>query len=314
MAGSSSKQLRSAFVPETVPGTIDATPAFRMMHTPALFDGTSVRYHQLSLVSGGRPIGDTLLDNKVVGSIAKTPLTYGHYDVWFESMFQSSFVSNVLSDDFQRKTLSIENSIPAGIGGTNTMMRWRGVEATDGTLEVDANGVVYTTFSLRGMANQDTVTTAIAGATYAAPANNDPFSSQGDFPSFTIAGYTLDAVAHIKVDFAYDGREDQPQVGTSTLAGITRGGFIPKITVKLYTDTNFAALRDIARQQSQSTVKVTINLGSVTGKKYKMEFWTCYIDMSALDFSNPTTFLNVVLSPAFSTSNGCIMTMTRALV
>lgn len=313
MAGTASSQLRSAFVVETVPGTTPATPAFKTLHTPALFTGEVQRFHQSSLVAGGADIGDAATTKPAVGKISNAPIVAALYDPILESLLQATFSTNVLLDGKARQTMSFENMIPAGIGGAATMMRYVGVEAVAGVIQADARGKVTFSADLIGMASADATTTAITGATYTDPVNNDPFASNGDLGAVTFAGFTLDGIASLTINLTYTGRDIQPVIGGDILAGIARGALTPTITLKCYADSNFMAAYNAARVSNQTAAKLTVNLGSVTGKKYRFEFWNCYTDAAPMDFSGNNAFVTITLNPAYSQANTGVLTLTRAL-
>lgn len=314
MAGSASNVLRSAFVVETTPGTTVATPGFKTLHVPALFTDAITRFHQPTQNAGGALIGDTLLYREAAGSIKDAPITYGLYDSLWESLFQSTFTANAMSDGKARQALTFENSIAAGLGGTTTYKRYLGVEAIGGSISADARGSVKFSMDLLGMQSLTSFTSAIAGATYADSLNLDPFSSTGDLGAITIAGYTLDDMVSFTLDFKYDARDPQPKLGGDVLSGIARGAFRPTIKMRFYVDANHAAIYDAARTQNQTPAKVTLNLGSVTLKKYKFEFWDCYLDMAAPDYTGSSAFLDIMATPVYNRTNSCVMTLTRALV
>lgn len=313
MAGSASNVLRSAFVAETTPGTTPATPGFKTLHVPALFTDNQERFHQPTLTAGGALIGDTLLLRDAIGSIKDAPIVYGLYDPLWESLFQASFFSNVLTDAKARNALTFENSIAAGLGGSTTYKRYRGVEAIGGSISADASGVLKFNMDLLGMQTLDSSTSGVTGATYTDSANVDPLSSTGDLGTISIAGYTLDDMVSFTMDFKYDAREAQPKLGGDVLSGITRGAFRPSIKMRFYIDANHAAIYDAARAQNQTPAKVTINIGSVTLKKYKFEFWDCYLDMAAPDYTGANAFLDIVATPVYNRSNSGVMTLTRAI-
>ena len=106
----------------------------------------------------------------------------------------------------------------------------------------------------------------------------------------------------------------QRKLGGNVLTGITRGAFRPTIEASFYVGTNFAALYDAAQAATQTSAKFTCNIGSVTLKKYRFEFWKCYVDWAQVDWSASNGFVKVMLTPEYSTSNSGVMTMTRAIV
>jgi hypothetical protein len=312
MAGSASNELRSAFVAETTQGTTPSTPAFRNLHSPAIFTQETQRFHQESLTAGGAFLGDAMLTKPSVGRI-EGPLVYALYDQLWASLFQSSYSSDVLKDGKEWSTLTFENSILAGIGGSRTYMRHRGVEVVGGRLEANARREVRFSMDMIGMQSVDATTSAISGATYSDPANDDPFSAHTDLGAVTLSGFTLDAIASLTIDFIYKGRDIQPKIGGDVLNGIARGAFQPQIKLRCYLDANFMALFNAPRATEQTAEKFTVNLGSVTGKKYRMEFWKCYVDMAPTAFDQPNAFHDITITPRYSSTDTCVMTLTRAI-
>ena len=318
MAGIGSSTVRSSFNEETTPGTIKATPSWKIMHVGPQFTGQVERYHTPSLVGTGSLMGDALLNKTAVGSIPDHPMVYTALDPIMETLMQSTWSANAMSNGMASTSLSFEDTIPIGIGGALRYKRYVGVEAISGIIKGDAEGLITQSFELLGMNSNDTSSAIITGATYTNPSNIDPFSAQTDFGTFTAAGYTLDPTAGFQIDMAYGGvggsvREGQPKMGGDGLVGITRGGFQPKITAKFYVDTNFQAFHDAVRSSAQTSFKVTLNFGSVTAKKYRYEFWSCIADMAPLDFSSATGYMSVTFTALHNTAQGCVLTITRAV-
>ena len=314
MAGTNSNMIRSAFSVETVAGLLNTSPVWRTTHMLTTFTDETKRYHQESLPGNGATQGDALLDRTVVGKVNAAPMTYTLYDAFLESMLRSTFAADVMTNGIGRQTMSFENSFPAGVGGALSYLRYRGVEATAGQIKIDADMAVTQSFDLLGMIGNDTAGAALAGATYVDPANKDPFAAQADVGAVTFAGYTPDAIASMTIDFQYKTIDAQSAIGQDLLIGIARGGLLPVITVKFYVDTNFAAFRDSVRQTAQTPFKITVNLGSVTLKKYKLEFWSCYADMTAPDYTGSSMFQTVTFRPQYSAANNGVVTITRNLV
>ena len=313
MAGIDTNQLRSAFVAETVAGTTNATPAFNTMHVPASRKAGPTRSHQGSLVAGGALVGDVLLTNKSELSISNAPLVYGLYDPLLETLFQGTWATNVLKDAKAFKTVTVENSTLAGIGGTRTYWRDRGVRGIGAKLEMAADKTMQFSMDMMGLTTEAATTTAIAGATYTDPTANNEFSAAVDLGVVTLAGFTLDGIMSLSFDFAFDGIEGQAQSGT-TLYGITPGAFRPTVKLRAYVDANFKAMYDAARSATAQTPALfTANFGSVTLNKYKIELPKCTVDMADLDFSGSTAFHDITLTAGYSTSDVAVMKWTRAI-
>lgn len=313
MAGIDTKQLRSAFVAEVTANTTPATPAFLTMHTPAINTGESSRAHLSSMTVGGALVGDALLTKKSGLKISKAPLVYGLYDPLIETLFQGAWTTNVLVDAKAVKTVTVENSIPAGDGGTRTYWRDTGVEAVSGSIEMNADSKIELSLDMIGRTSIDATTTAIAGATYTDPSNKDPFSAAVDLGAVTLAGFTLDGITSLSIDFAFEGREPQAQGGT-TLYGVTRGACRATAKLRCFVDANFMAIYNASRSvTAQTPALFTANFGSVTLKKYKVELLKCYIDIAPLDLSGATAFHDITLTASYSTADSAVMKLTRAI-
>ena len=311
MAGSASSQLRSAYVAEVTPGTIPATPAFTTLHSPALLAATAEFIDGRSLVSKGARLGNATNGIPVTGSLSG-PMVYGVYDDFLATLLQGSWSTNVLKDGKATSTLAVENAIPAGAGGTVTMMRFRGVEAVGGSIRLASRQAATLNFELIGRGSEDATTSAIAGATYTDPTEADPLSSGVDVGSITFAGYTVDCIENLEINFSFENRNPQPRISSNDLCGITRGDFLPTLSARIYVEANFAAIYNAARAR-QATFAVTVPIGSVTGEKYTMVFHSCRFDGTAVDLSGADAFHVVPIIPQYSTSESCVVTITRAV-
>lgn len=312
-AGASTILLRSALVAEATPGDTPATPGFKTLHQPIYWKDNVERFAQKSLIANGSFLGDALLKRSGTGSIADAEIVYGAYDILFESLFQGSWSTDVLVAGTGRKSFTSENTIPAGEGGTATMKRYRGVEAIGGTIKGAAGGPIQFSMDFMGMQTSDTTTTAIAGATYTDPTNRAPFSATTDIGAVTFAGLTLDDLQSIEMNFTYDKREAQEKLGGDLLVGMTRGALQPTIKFRAYVGANVAEVWDEARAQTSAAGLVTVNLGSETGKKYKFEFHVGHVAVAEPDFSGASAFLDFTVRANYSTVEGTVLTLTRAI-
>ncbi len=313
MAGSSTNTLRSAYIKETTAGTTPSTPAFTTSADGFMMKAPAVPSVQSSLpASGGR---DASTPAAIPVSGRKSgKLVYGREDDIFETLLQGAWSTDVLKDGKTIKTVSVENAIPAGAGGTNTMMRYRGVQAVGGSLLMVAGEEISYDWELRGIGSDDSDTSIITSATYSDPTVDYPMVSSFDVSVLTVGGGTLDGVQRCEILFNYEGREDQPQVGNSfDLNGITPGAFRPEIRLRVYVDTNFAAIYDAARDED-AAFACDINIGRTTGSKYTIDFPDCQFGPSELDFSGQTGFHDIVVLPNYDpTSDIAVCKITRAV-
>lgn len=312
MAGASSSNLRSAYIAETTPGTIPSTPGFTTLDVPALIRATPQIAEQRSLVMGGERASQAVRGFDVSGSMSGQ-MIYGNYDGWLETLLQGAWSTNVLKNGKSVKTMAVENTIPAGAGGTNTMMRYRGVQAVGGSITAASREDIMFNLDLRGMGSDVATTSAIAGATYSDPSAVIPLTAGVDVGTITMAGYTLDCFARVEMLFNYEGREDQPKLGSTDLCGITRGALVPIINARMYVEANFEAIYDEARA-NHTAFAVSIPIGSVSGSKYTFDFPQCAFAAGDLDFSGSDAMIDVQILPQYdNTTENCTVKVTRAV-
>lgn len=311
MAGTSSNQLRSAYVAETTAGTTVSTPGFTTSQVPILINATPQIAESKTLVAKGARAAQAVMGREVAGSMAG-PLIYGSYDAWLETLLQGAWSTNVLKDGKSVKTMTVENAIAAGEGGTNTMARYRGVQAVGGTITANSREAINFSLDLRGMGSDAATTTAITGATYSNPTTQTPLVSGLDVGSVTIAGYTVDCIMRAEMNFAYESRDDQPKIGSYDLCGITRGALVPTVSLRMYVESNFMAIFNAARA-NHTAFAVTIPLGSVSGSKYTVLFPSCSFAAGTLDFGGADAMHDVVINPMYDTSEACVVKITRAV-
>lgn len=311
MAGASSNDLRSAYVAETTPGTIVATPAFTTSDVRFNINATPSHTRSRTQWAGGAMAGQAVNGYEVGGSVQGS-LIYGNYDGWLESLLQGAWSTNVLKDGKATKSFSVENTIPAGAGGTATMLRYRGVEATSGVITAASGEDVNFSFDLMGMGSDASTTTAITGATYTDPTNVTPLAAGLDVGTITMAGYTLNCFNRVEMNFAYEDRDRQRKVGSNDLCGLTRGAIMPTIRARMFVEANFAAIFDDARI-NHTAFAVTVPLGSVSGSKYTVEFPECYFGPATTDFGSADAMLDITINAAYDTTEDCVVKITRAV-
>lgn len=314
MTGTASSQVRSAYIAETTPGTIPATPAFTTLHTIAHMTATPRGIEHMSQVSQGARLGRGIDQIDVNGDLPATPVVYGVYDDLLATLMQGSWSSDVLTDGKAETTVAIENALPAGVGGTTTMMRYRGVEAISGTINLASRSAATIAMTLAGRGSDDATTTAITGATYTDPTELDPLSSGADVGTIAFDGYTLDCMESLEISFAFNNREKQARISSDDLCGITRGDFVPVLTAQMYVEDDFLTLYNAARSRTTSAFSVTIPLGSVSGEKYEIVFPSCHFESADLDLTGANSMQTVMIHPHYSVADGYVCEITRAVV
>lgn len=311
MAGTSTSNIKSAFVAEATAGIIPATPGFTTSHREVAMMAKPIVISGSSLTAKGQRSGHSVNGIDVTGSL-ESPFIYGVYDAWLESLMQGAWSADVLKNGVTTKTLAVENTFPAGNGGAATMLRFRGVEATGGTLSLKAREEATLSLELLGRGSDPATATAIAGATYADPAHSDPLSSGADVGTIVFSTFTLDCMESLDINFAFEKREIQPRLGSDDLCGITRGDFLPVLTANMYVEANFLAIYNAARG-SHSPFSVTVPLGSATGERYTLTFPACHFGSAEIDTSGNTVMQKVEILPQYHKASDCSLIVTRAV-
>ncbi len=312
MSGVSVSEVRSAFVPETTVGTIPGTPAFQTLHTiAALSAKPDIVYLQSQSAKGARS-GSGYGHLMVEGSL-ESPMVYGEFDDLLETLLQGAWSSDVLKDAKLEKTVAFENGTPAGAEGTMTMLRYRGVEAVGGSLNLVAGQAAQLAMQLIGRASDDGTTTALSGATYTDPTEGDPLHSGQDVGAITLSGYTADCIQSAEIQFEFEGRERQQRISSSDLCGVTRGKFLPRVNINFFVEENFLAIYNAARSR-HSSFALTLPIGSVTNKKYTIEFPRCVFGETEIDMSGNEVMQKVPVVPLYDEGGEeSVIKVTRAV-
>ena len=203
MTGSASNQLRSAYVAEVTAGTTPSSPSFSTTDVPILMNATPAIYESKTLIAGGARGGVGVSGLDVSGTLSGT-FIYGNYDIWLETLLQAAWASNVIKDAKAIKTVTVENAIPAGVGGTLTMMRYRGVQATGGSITLSSDADVQFSLDVQGIGSDVGTTSAIGSSSYTNPTNKIPLTSGIDVGTIAYNGYTLNCMESSTINFAYE--------------------------------------------------------------------------------------------------------------
>jgi len=312
MTGTASSQVRSAYVAEVTPGTIPATtPGFKTLHRPAIMQAKAQTIQGQSLIAGGRRLGRAVNGIDVTGAL-ESPLIYGVYDDLLATLLQGTWATNVMKDGKSETTVTIENTMAAGVGGASTMLRYRGVEAVSGTLSLAAREAAKLSLTFAGRASDDATVTGLVGATYTDPTEADPLSSGADVGTIVMTGFTPDCIQSLNISLAFEGRDLQPRVSSNDLCGINRGNFLPVLTARMYIGENFLAIYNAARVKG-SAFSVTVPLGSVTTEKYTLVFPKCNFGATEIDQGGAALMQSIEILPQYDASSSATLIVTRAV-
>lgn len=314
MSGAGNNERRSSYVAETTAGTTPATPAFNRLPFNTLNMSANPRIgEQRSITAGGQRTGLSRNGFAVSGQ-ASSGLIYGEFDDFFASLLQADWATNVLKNGTDQNTVTIEDTIPQGTGGSLAYMRYRGVEVTNGTLNLTAGQPANVSFDLIGIGSDDAATTAITGATYSDPSSVDAMNSGTDIGTILMSGLgTLDCMRSAEVRLTNEGKDEQLRLSSADLCGISRGTMVPTITGEFYVEDNFVTIYNANR--SGTSFALTIPIGSVSGSKYELYFPKCeFSEAPLVTGESGPAFQNFTILPMYDSTEACTVRLTRAIV
>lgn len=173
-------------------------------------------------------------NKKIGGNIAVTLLGVGDsptgntlFDPWFESVFNASWVSNVLKIGNTVKNFTIEKILQTP-DNVKHYFRFKGVQATSLSVDVSLNAPVKATFGFLGLEEEAVSTSALTGATYVTqPSGPQPLVHINALNQFKEGG----TASSLMTSFSF--------------------------TMNNESDANFSLGSPIARSITSSTAKIT---------------------------------------------------------
>lgn len=211
------------YVAEVTYGTTPATPAFK----PFPHTGTNLAMTKDGLESeklrGDRQVEDFRHGNQSIGGDISAELEYGSLDDILQAVLCGTWTTNVLKSGVTRRSFTIERKF-ADLA-TPEWHRYTGCEFNTFALSVSPNAIVTATFGVIGK-GLTLATTAIAGSTYAAPTDVQPFDSftgsiaEGGSPIAVVTSIEMTLENGLEPLFAVGSKTtNRPSIGKSRLTG-----------------------------------------------------------------------------------------------
>jgi hypothetical protein len=222
MAFASGSNHSMAYVAEVTFGTTPTTPAFKPLRHTGTTLGLSKDNLQSEELRSDRQIACFRHGNKQVGGDVSSELMITDFDDMLEavtcgtwSIDDPAVGTDRLLAGIIRRSFTIERDF----GDIGEYLRYVGCEVNSFNLTVAPNAIVTATFSIIG-ADQDSLNTAVAGATYATAQGGCPFDSfsgailEGGSPIGIVTSVDLTLENSIEPNFV---------VGSAITAGNTIG-------------------------------------------------------------------------------------------
>jgi hypothetical protein len=214
-------------------------------------------------------------------------MSYGSFDDWLESLFQSTWSTNVLANGVTPKFFTFEELYETG--ATDQYRRFAGAAINTMSLELTAGSIVTGSFSVMAFGEPTLAQTAIASSTYTDPNTNPVLTASNDFGNLTITGLTSPKVQSISLNITNNLRP-QPVVGDIDGIGLGSGRFDVTGSITMYFENEEAydiflanTYTDLAfRIGGASTLKYDVSIPNV-------KFTSASIEAAGNDTDVPIT-------------------------
>lgn len=223
MAIANGAQHSIHYVAEVTYGTTPATPAFK----PFPHTGTNLAMTKDGLESeklrGDRQVEDFRHGNQSIGGDISAELEYGSLDDILQAVLCGTWTTDVLKSGVTRRSFTIERKF-ADLA-TPEFHRYTGCEFNTFALSVSPNAIVTATFGVIGK-GLTLATSAVAGSTYAAASDVQPFDSftgsitEGGSPIAVVTSIEMTLENGLEPLFAVGSvTTNRPSIGKSRLTG-----------------------------------------------------------------------------------------------
>lgn len=181
-------QTRFAYLMETTPGVIPATPSWktaRYVSENVILDKQTISSDEVSADRNRLDVTD--VGRQVSGPI-NTLLSYGTFDDWLSALLCADWATNVLKNGNVIKTAAFEKTFDQGT--TDTFARYVGCRFNTLDLQLNSKQNVTANWGIMGTGSPAPEETAITGATYAAQTTTPVLNAALNVGSLVIGGVT----------------------------------------------------------------------------------------------------------------------------
>lgn len=179
---------RLAYVAEVTPGTIPATPSFKVLRLV----NEGIRLAKQTVVSDEIRADGNVTSIIDVGRSVEGPISgefsYGTFDEFLEALLRGAWTTNVLKNGIAHRTFTIEKTFEQG--ATDSFIRYRGCRVNTLDLTLEARQIVRASFGIMGVGSPAPTTAIISGATYTAPTTSPVMNAATNIGALTATGIT----------------------------------------------------------------------------------------------------------------------------
>ena len=264
-----SANKQTAIVAETVIGTINASPAFKLVRDTRV-GGAPQRQRSRSPERRSDRMASAMVQglSSYPKSIEMVWARDAALDILFESVFCGTWASNVLKNASTKKTFSLEEKYEGG--ATDPYRRLAGCISDSMQVSFRNGEAGQISFSLKALA-ETTATAGLGSATYAVPTPGYDPSTPADIVTNDLFGVTSPKIMGLNFTMTNNTR-DQHSFGSNDPFGIGLGLYDVSGSVQLYF-TALAEYSTFATPQTGLTLDMTI--GATTNFKDRLVFPNC---------------------------------------
>lgn len=181
-------ETRLAYIMETTPGVIPATPTWKVARY--VTEGLTLDKQTVSSdeVRPDRNRTDITDVGRQVNGPINTLLSYGTFDDWLEALLCGAWSTNVLKNGIIKKTAAFEKTFE--LGATDVFTRYVGCRFNTLDLQLNAKQNVTANWGIMGTGSPAASTTIITDATYTDATTTPVMNAALNVGSLAITGVT----------------------------------------------------------------------------------------------------------------------------
>lgn len=188
MSVAAGSQTRLAYVLETTPGVIPATPSWQTMRyvTEGItFDKQTDTPNE---VRPDRNVTDIVDVGRQVQGPINTLLSYGTFDDFLAALLCNDWATNVLKNGNVEKTMALEKTFK--LGAASSFLRYTGCRVNTLDLQMSARQSVTANWGVMGIGSPDPAAAIVTGATYVDPTTTPVLNAAINVGALTMTGIT----------------------------------------------------------------------------------------------------------------------------
>lgn len=302
-------KTRFAYVAEVTPGTTPSSPSFTKFPVTGGNLSATLTEAQIKAIYGDRKYRDRPQTSQGAGGTYNIAMAYGQFDDILASAMYGAWATNVLKDGVTRNFMSFEET--EDVGGGNFLYHRFPMGIIDSfSIDVEAEKEVTGSFSVWSQKAVTPATSALASATYAAPAANPVLSAGVSVASLSLVSLSSPLVKKLSLSIKNTIRARKV---VDSLYSVEPGDDMAEITgsVDIYTPDSTALQKGL----THATGVLSFNLGNAGGSTYTFNFPNIQVGQPTRVAGGPSGDAMVTLpfQALYDSSSTAQLVITRAV-